>query len=177
MAPLMTWLMPAAGPVHDHLLATIDTLATDLNAPRFQPHVTLAPAFDAAGGAAAQALTSQVAGMPPVDVAFNSIGHEQTYFRALYLLAGFPAQLTALQEAVQPAFALGPWPFMPHLSLLYSDIPEAAKQAIIDSIGIPLPLTVRFDAVELWARDDPQVRGWYRVARVALASHSRREAR
>ncbi|MDR0345202.1 MAG: 2'-5' RNA ligase family protein [Nocardiopsaceae bacterium] len=173
----MTWLMPAAGPVRDHLLATIDRIAADHSAPRFQPHLTLAPTFDSAADVAAQALASQVAGIPPIDVAFNGIGHEQAYFRALYLLAGHSAQLTTLQEVVQRALAPGPWSFMPHLSLLYSDIPEAAKQAVIDSIGIPSPLTVRFDGVELWARDDPDVRAWYRVTRVALASHSQQQAR
>lgn len=115
--------------------------------------------------------------MPPVDVVFNGIGYEQSYFRALYLLAGISAPLTALQQAVQRALAPGSWPFLPHLSLLYSDIPEAAKHAIIDSIGIPLPLTIQCDGIELWARDRPEVRGWYRVTRVVLAGRSQHQAR
>jgi hypothetical protein len=41
MARLMTWLVPAAGPVRDQLVATIDTLAAEHDAARFQPHVTL----------------------------------------------------------------------------------------------------------------------------------------
>lgn len=177
MTPLMTWLMPAAGPVRNHLLATIDRLAANHDAPRFQPHVTLAPTLNSAADMAAQTLTSRVARISPVDLVFDDIGHEHTYFRALYLLARSSPQLTALQEEVQQALAPEPWPFMPHLSLLYSDIPEAAKHAIIGSIGISVPLTVRFDAIELWARDDPWVRGWHPFSRVALAGHSHHEDR
>jgi 2'-5' RNA ligase len=169
MTALMTWLVPAAGPVRDHLLAAIGRLAAEHDAPRFHPHVTLAPTFDSAADVAAQTLEPLVAETGPVGVTFTAVGHEQTYFRALYLLAEPSAQLTALHQAVQNAVAPEPWPFMPHLSLLYSDIPEAPKHAIIDSIDISLPLTVPFDAVELWARTDPEVHGWYRVARLAFA--------
>jgi len=173
----MTWLVPAKGPVRDQLLATIDSLATEHDAPRFQPHLTLAPTFEATADAAAQALSSLIGDTPPVDVTFTAVGHERAYFRALYLAAEPSTQLTTLQEAARRTLAPEPWHFTPHLSLLYSDIPEAPKHVIIDNIGIPLPLTTRFDAVELWARGDPEVRGWYRVARVALAGLSQREAR
>jgi 2'-5' RNA ligase len=162
----MTWLVPAEGPLRDQLLATIDRLAAAHDAPRFPPHITLAPTFDSATGAAAPALRSLVADTPPVDVALTAVGHEPTYFRALYLVAE-PSALVAP----------GSWRFTPHLSLLYSDVPEATKRAIVSGLGIPLPLTVRFDAVELWARDDPEVRSWYRVARVALAGRGQHGAR
>jgi len=164
----MTWLVPAVGPVRDRLLATIDRLAAGHDAPRFQPHVTLVPTFDAAEDAAAQALKPLVTGMQPFDLTFAALGHEQTYFRSLYLLAEPSAPLMALRGAGQRAWALGPSPYVPHLSLLYSDLTEEQKRPIIDSIDIPVPLTVRFDAVELWARDHPEVRSWYRVARVSF---------
>ena len=66
MTPLMTWLVPAAGPVRDHLLVTTDRLAAKHNAHRFQPHVTLASTFDSASDAAAQTLSSLVASTAPL---------------------------------------------------------------------------------------------------------------
>jgi 2'-5' RNA ligase len=96
MTPLMTWLVPTAGPVRDHLLATIDRLAAEHDAPRLQPHVTLAATFDSPEDAAAQTLKAVTAAMSPVDVTFTAIGHDQTYFRSLYLLPEPSAQLTAL---------------------------------------------------------------------------------
>jgi 2'-5' RNA ligase len=165
MARLMTWLVPAAGPVRQDLVATIDRLASGHGSARFQPHVTLVANVDSVADSAAEALTSLTAAMTPIDVRFTAIGHEQTYFRALYLRPEPSAQLAAVHEAVQRAWALDPWRFRPHLSLLYSDIREEQKRPIIDSIGIALPLTVRFDAIELWTASQ-DVRDWYGVARI-----------
>jgi 2'-5' RNA ligase len=173
MTALMTWLVPTPGPVRHHLLATIHRLAAEHDAPRFQPHITLAATFDAAASSAAMALKPMVAGTPPVDVTFTAFGHEPAYFRSLYLLPEPSAQLTSLHEAAQRTWAAGPgWPFMPHLSLLYSGIPEEQKHPITGTIDIRLPLIVRFDAIELWAREDLDVHGWYRVAREPLPGPS-----
>lgn len=166
MTSLMTWLTPAAGPVRDHLAATIGRLADLHNAPRFQPHITLAPAFETAADAALAVIRSAAVRLSPVEVTFAAIRHEQTYFRSLYLIAEPSAQLAAFHEAARKAWALDTsWSFMPHLSLLYSDISDEEKRSIIDTIGIPLPLAVRFDALELWVRDDPEVAHWYRAGR------------
>jgi 2'-5' RNA ligase len=169
MTALMTWLVPTPGPVRDHLLGTINRLAAGYDAPRFQPHITLTATVDAAANSAGRTLRSMVAGAPPVDVRFTAVGHEPVYFRSLYLLPEPSAQLMSLHQAAQRTWTADPgWPFMPHLSLLYSDIPEEQKHPIIDTINILLPLIVRFDAIELWARRDLEVAGWYRVAREAL---------
>jgi 2'-5' RNA ligase len=169
MTALMPWLVPAAGRDRDWFAATIDRLAAEHGAPRFQPHVTVAVTFDAVEDAAAQALALLVAEVPPVDLTFDAIGHEATYFRALYLRAMPARQLLALQQAAQRTWALAPFVHVPHLSLLYSDLAEEHKRPIIDSLDISLPLTIRFDAVELWARDPRGVRSWYRTGRIPLS--------
>jgi 2'-5' RNA ligase len=168
MSALMTWLVPTAGPTRDQLVATIDRLAAEHDAPRFQPHVTVLVTFDAAEDEAARTLTSLVADVSPVELTFTAIGHEQTYFRSLYLRTEPSAQLQALQEAGQRAFALRRLPPAPHLSLLYSDLSEEHKRPIIHTLGVTLPLTVGFDAIELWGRDYREVRNWYHIARVPL---------
>lgn len=169
----MTWLTPASGTTRDQLTATIDRLAADHDAPRFQPHVTVLASLDAACAEAALKLASLAAGLPPVELAFTAIGHEETYFRSLYLRAAPSAQLQALQEAGRQAFALDRTARAPHLSLLYSDMTEDHKRPIIAELGMSLPLTVCFDAIELWVRDRRGVRSWYRAARVPLSAVSR----
>jgi 2'-5' RNA ligase len=169
----MTWLMPASGMTRDQLAATIDRLAADHDGPRFQPHVTVLVTLDAACEAAARKLASLVARMPPVELTFTAIGHEQAYFRSLYLHAAPSMQLEALQEASRQAFALDRRPPAPHLSLLYSDMTEDRKRPIIADLGLSLPLTCWFDAVELWGRDSQGVRTWYRAARIPLSQASR----
>ena len=84
---LMTWLVPAFGPERDRLAATIDRLAAEHGAPRFQPHVTMVGTFDSAEDVAIRTLGSLVIGVPSFEVTFAAVGHEQTYFRSLYLRA------------------------------------------------------------------------------------------
>ena len=166
---LMAWLVPAAGPARDHLAATINMLAAEHDAPRFEPHVTMAGLFHSGQEAAVQALISLAAGARPFEVRFVAAGYEQAYFRALYLRAQPSRQLTALHEAARAAWALKSRPYMPHLSLLYADIAEEQKRAIIDALGIQLPLTIRVEAAELWAGLQAGVSGWHRVARAAFS--------
>jgi hypothetical protein len=173
MTALMTWLTPASGTTRDQLAATIDKLAADHDAPRFQPHVTVLVTHDAACAAAARRLTALVADMTPIKLTFTAIGHEEAFFRSLYLCAAPSAQLQALQEAGQQAFSLDWLAPAPHLSLLYSDTTEDRKRPIIADLGVALPLTACFDAIELWGRDPQGVHSWYRAARVPLSETSR----
>jgi 2'-5' RNA ligase len=172
MTMLMAWLVPAPGPERDHLAAAIGALAAEHRAPRFEPHITIAGRFHSGEQAAARALTSITAGVRPFEVRFAAVGHEQAYFRALYLRAEPVPQLTALHEAARTAWALGVRPYIPHLSLLYANLAEEPKQAIIGALGIPLPLTIRINAAELWADRQTGVPGWHRVARIPLTGHT-----
>jgi 2'-5' RNA ligase len=169
---LMAWLVPAAGPVRDHLAATIDRLAAEHDAPRFEPHVTMAGLFHSDQEAAVRTLTSLAAGAGPFEVRFAAAGYEQAYFSAVYLRAQPSPQLTALHEAARAAWALEPRPYVPHLSLLYADIAEEQKRAIIGALGIQLPLIIRIETAELWADHPAGVPSWHRLARVPFSGHA-----
>ena len=171
MTMLMAWLVPAAGPARDTLTATIGTLAARHGAPPFEPHVTIAGLFHSGEEAAVRALTSLTGGVRAYEVTFAAAGYEQAYFRALYLRAEPSPQLTALHEAARAAWALDVRPYTPHLSLLYADVAEERKHAIIGTLGIQLPLTIRITAAELWADHPAGVPGWRRVAQVPLCRH------
>ncbi len=172
MTVLMAWLVPAAGPARDDLAATIGALAAEHGAPRFEPHVTLAGRLQYGEHAATRALTSITAGVGPFEVRFAAVGHEQAYFRALYLRAEPSPQLTALHKAARTAWALDARPYTPHLSLLYAEIAEERKRAIIGALDIALPLTIQINAAELWANHQAGVPGWHRVARIPLTEHT-----
>jgi 2'-5' RNA ligase len=168
MPRLMTWLVPAPGAERDLLAATIGALAAAHAGPVFPPHVTMVPTFDSGTDAAAGTLESVTAGLPPFQVRFPAFGHEQAYFRSLYLRAEPSAPLTALHAAALRAWALRAPPYRPHLSLLYSDLTPERKEPVLAALQIPLPLTVRIDAAELWIDDGHRVTGWRRAVRVPL---------
>ena len=169
MISCMSWLVPAAGSVHDRLAGVIARLAAEHAAPVFAPHVTLAGVVESPADAAARVLGRLVAGVPPFELRLTAVGYEPEFFRSLYLRAEPDAVLTALHEAAGRAWALDPAPYRPHLSLLYSRLPEERKPAIAGALGLALPVTIRIDAAEVWADFRDDVTRWRRVARVDLA--------
>ena len=168
MTSCMSWLVPAAGPARDRLAGVIARLAAEHAAPVFAPHVTMAGVVECSPDAAALVLGRLVAGVPPFEVTLTGVGYEPEFFRSLYLRAEPPAVLTALHEAGERAWGLNPAPYRPHLSLLYSQLPEERKPAIADALGLALPVTIRIDAAEIWADFRDEVTRWRRVARVPL---------
>ena len=168
MTSCMSWLVPAAGPARDRLAGVIARLAAEHAAPVFAPHVTMAGVVECSPDAAALVLGRLVAGVPPFEVTLTGVGYEPQFFRSLYLRAEPPAVLTALHEAGERAWDLNPAPYRPHLSLLYSQLPEECKPAIADALGLALPVTIRIDAAEIWADFTDDVTRWRRVARVPL---------
>jgi 2'-5' RNA ligase len=170
MTSYMMWLVPASGFERDRLAATIGRLAAEHAAPVFAPHVTMVGTVDSADAAAlARTLGTLLDGVPAFDVSLTAVGHEPVYFRSLYLHAEPSEPLMALHEAGKRAWGLELPPFRPHLSLLYSDLPEGRKRAIIDGLGLTLPVTIHVDAAELWADFRQDVTAWRRAARIPLA--------
>jgi hypothetical protein len=169
MTSLMTWLVPATGPVCDHLVATMNRLAGQHDAPTLRPHVTLIPNLDEPEpDATEEALKSLMSAQPSIDLTFTSVGHETTYFRALYLVPEPSEQLVFVHRTIRGARSLEGERFEPHLSLLYAELGDDLKRPAIEAAASGLPLTIRFDAIELWAAS-ASVRDWHRIARVPFA--------
>ena len=167
MTSCMSWLVPAAGPVRDRLAGVIARLAAEHAAPVFAPHVTMAGVVECVagrgragaraaggGGAAVRGDADRESGMSRSSSARCTCGPNP-----------MPV-LTALHEAGERAWELDPAPYRPHLSLLYSQLPEERKPAIADALGLALPVTIRIDAAEVWADFRDDVTRWRRVARV-----------
>ena len=169
MIACMSWLVPAAGPARDRLAGVITRLAGEHGGPVFPPHVTMAGVVESSAEAAARVLRRLVTGVPPFEVTLTGVGYEPGFFRTLYLRAEPTAILTALHEAGERAWALSGAPYRPHLSLLYArDLPEERKPAIAGGLGLPLPVTIRVDAAEVWGDFTDDVTRWRRLARVRL---------
>ena len=167
----MTWLIPAAGSMRDQLATTIGRIAADQGTPIFEPHVTLAPLSDCEPDEAVRALTPVASQAAALDISFSAVGQEQAYFRSLFLRADPSPQLTQLNEAARRALRLAEAPYMPHLSLLYSDLTDQQKQPIATGLDLVLPLTIRIRGIQLWASHPSGVTGWTRVAELPLPGH------
>ena len=170
----MTWLVPAAGPERDRLSTVIGGLASEHDTPAFTPHITVTDSVEGDEISVLGVLQGVLSGRAGFEVKLNGFGHEPEYFRSLYLTVAECSALTELHEAARQGWEQIVPEYRPHLSLLYSDLPEESKDAIATGLGLELPITVRFEAVELWADGGPRVpadasqdvASWRRIARL-----------
>jgi hypothetical protein len=133
--PVGFWLVPAP-PHHQHLTGIIDSLARELNAPRFEPHVTLYAGARGPDDDVAALLHRAAEQVEPLDLRVRGIGTTSALFKTLYLEFEPEPRIEQLcrlfRAGLQPALD---YELNPHLSLLYKELPATTRSA----------LTTRFD--------------------------------
>jgi 2'-5' RNA ligase len=175
MAELSLWLIPDEE-CRQFLARIIVRLSQQYNTPRFEPHLTLL------GGIAmehrdATDRTAQLAsrlGTP--QVVLKRLGYQGEFFRALFVEA---ERTPSLMEAYRTACAIfGREPedtFLPHVSLLYGDLPTATKDALITRLAAELALPFSFMASRLdlmVASSRLPVSSWHCVASYTLGENT-----
>lgn len=139
----------------------IAELAARYGAPLFEPHVTVyggSFAEDGELGPVRRALAEAGAGAGPITLRVTGLGVTQEYFRTLFVAFEEEPRLRRLHEVVKGAVARDSgYELVPHLSLLYSDIPLAAKEMAARTVSLDRG-EMRFDEVKIVAPDP--VTGW-----------------
>ena len=127
------WLLPAA-PAREALRAVIAQLAETWDAPVFEPHLTLGlgdlDSLDRAGGGS-------------IHLRVEGIDFSPEFTKTLFVRFENSAALRALREEVGLD---GQSFFDPHLSLLYSSLPEEQQRDLVHAIDLPFA-SVSFDSV------------------------------
>ena len=128
--PVAFWLVPAPS-YHRTLAAVIEHLSRELNAPRFEPHVTLYAGARGADDDVAALLTRAAHQVEPMDLRVSAVGTMPELFRTLYLELEPDPRTERLcrlfQAGLQPALD---YVLNPHLSLLYKDLPGTTRVAL-----------------------------------------------
>jgi hypothetical protein len=162
------WLIPD-GEMHVHLSSSISTVALKLCTPIFEPHVTVVwgnLSSDEEAIGRAQAVAAAGRGMA---IRLMAVVCEQTYFRAMYMPVEATPPLMALHHVAAKCFGLeGKDPhYRPHLSLVYGDLEQAAKERVAK--GLDIRGGEEFFASRLrLVRTDGAVNTWSRVAEFGL---------
>jgi|GEM_PF-249162 len=156
------WLIPSE-PARGELRKTIASLSRERGAPAFEPHVTLIGlgAVPGAADADVAARTAELArSLRPFVVELRRVGFGGAYFRSFYLEAEKTPELMRagrlgldFYRRVQGREPADPV-YFPHLSLLYGDLSNAAKEAIIAAdFGGKRERKIRFrvERLQLWA--------------------------
>ena len=122
--------MPAP-PYHRNLATTIESLARELNAPRFEPHVTVYAGAHAVDDDVELLLTQAAEGIGPMDLRITAVGTSPELFKSLYFEFEPDPKAERLcrvfRTGLKPAFD---YVLKPHLSLLYKQLPSATRTAL-----------------------------------------------
>jgi hypothetical protein len=155
------WLLPQ-GPIREDLRALIATLARETSGPAFEPHVTLLSGIEATADGLRDGLGALAADLPDLQLGQPVVGDTR---HQCVLLPVEPAEaLLPLRHRAEALFAKPRAPFFPHLSVVYGDLPAAARHALCADArlrsfsGRPL----RLSSIAPWRTDGPEER-WYPI--------------
>jgi len=139
----------------------IGELSTRYDAPLFEPHVTVY------GGSYTEeseleplrrALAEAAAATGSITLRVTGLQVTEEYFRTLFVAFEEEPRLRRLHEMVKGAVADDSgYVLVPHLSLLYADMPLAAKEMAARTVSLDRE-EMRFDEVKIVAPDP--VTGW-----------------
>jgi 2'-5' RNA ligase len=138
--------MPAE-PARKFFQGLIEELAWQYDAPLFEPHVTVHVGEDHAD-AAEKALSRASRECQRIDLKPLCIDHFEEFIKTLFVQFAPDKKLQRLNAIIRAAVQ-DPVRYQldPHLSLLYKNIPVAARCALADSIKVPFS-EITFDALK-----------------------------
>ena len=130
------WLIPAPEDAQ-YLQAIINNLAATYQAPVFSPHCTLYSPTDLPVAELKQILERSAEDIISFVVDKERINHMVNIWKTVFIeLLGSP-ELEQLQQAVISQFPEGqPYEFLPHISLLYKEMPGKQKEDIICNLQV-----------------------------------------
>ncbi len=137
--------------------------------PLFTSHITLLGGIRGAEDELLQGLNELAGALKPFEVRLEGLaGHEDSFYRCLYLRAEPSEELLDARRQAERLFAgfrdeaTGGEAFMPHLSILYGRMDHEARQKMINSLGSALGCSFESEGVSLY-RTDGAPAGWARA--------------
>ncbi len=161
------WLKPA-GEVRAGLAGIISRLSREYSTPLFEPHVTLI------GGLTGQeeeliAQTRQLAGqLRPFVVQLGEVGRLDEFYRCLFIRVQETEPVMKANAQARKVFQReSDDKYMPHLSLLYGNLPPAVKEEIMAQIGRRFRRSFPVDRIHLVSTQG-EPKDWYHLGEFAL---------
>jgi len=161
------WLMPS-GEIRQRLAGTILELSRQYATPAFEPHVTLASSIVDPVREATAKMRELARRIPPFPVRLAPVEGLDEYFRCLFVRVATTHPILRANKVAREVFRLAQQPaFMPHLSLLYGNLPVSVKQRIITSLDRQFELEFKARSLHLYLIKGA-AQSWHAVASVGL---------
>lgn len=166
------WLMPE-GKVCDRLSSIIHRLSTRYDAKEFPPHVTLLGSCVCERDEMIRNASLLASGLKPFTIRLGRTDFRDEHFRCLFVHAGPMVPLwNAYQIACRQLNRTPEIDFMPHLSLLYGNFPQAFKEEAMAELGPRLNVQFKVRSLHLF-QTQGEVRNWHEVVRFPVNSARR----
>jgi hypothetical protein len=146
LARVSYWLIPAA-PDKTPLAQMIQSLASRVNGPVFEPHVTLYSGPAESPGRIEEIVTEVAHGVSAPVLRSTALAHSAHFTKTLFVefapddaLARLAAKLKRLAACPED------YELKPHLSLVYANVDQAQRETLARSVKVPE--VIRFDSLK-----------------------------
>jgi 2'-5' RNA ligase len=147
--PYYLWLLPPPS-IRDRFAGLIDRLSRQFGTPRFTPHLTLIGSLDSPLEKLVEKTADLAANLAPVAIRLTGPGWTDQHFRCFFMRAERSLELLAAHETA--CATLGQQAesdYMPHLSLVYGNLPQKQKDKIVETIGTAFSVAFHVDRIGL----------------------------
>lgn len=164
------WLVPD---VDSDAYRTLDALIGDFaesyaDAPDFEPHVTVLGGVEAEQATVEDRTRDLLADRGPFDLAVGDVSCATTTHQCVFLLIDPSLTVMRLYRRATELFGSAESMYVPHLSLVYSDMPLEERRDLVGAVDVDaLPDRIRVETVAV-VDTDGAVPEWERVASVSL---------
>jgi 2'-5' RNA ligase len=154
--------------IRQRLAGTILDLSREYAAPAFEPHVTLVGGIVGAPQEVTAKMRELARRIPPFTIRLTAVDYLDEYFRCLFVRVATTEPIMTANKAAREVFHLEKQPaFMPHLSLLYGNLPASVKERIIASLGRQFELEFKVSSLHLYLTENEPA-AWRRLASLGL---------
>lgn len=171
----------AVGLMTNRFAAEIKRLSERYQAPMFPPHVTLLGGIKASDLETVKSISRDVTNiMQKVPIELDRVGYGELFHQTVYILVKKSPQLEQYHTDTRRAFGFGDSAaYMPHLSLIYSNIDEMTRKQISEEEqavlfpqddGNASDLNFECGRVELWytPAEDKGLQSWKKIEEYIL---------
>ena len=157
------WLIPAPADAQ-YLQGIINNLAATYQAPVFNTHCTLYSPTNLPALEIKKILEQSANNMESFYVKKATISHTENIWKTIFIELLSSPELEQLQQAVISQFPNGqPYEFLPHISLLYKEMPDKKKDIIIRNLQVKN--SFKMDKIAAM-RTGPNVDNWATVVEI-----------
>ncbi len=162
------WLTPRGA-----ASATLGKLICDLSeiykTPRFPPHVTLLVPGSRLQADVVERTVELALACGRFEIVLDELAFTDDYFRSLFITVAPSLALRSLHRRAHEIFNMPQKPYLPHLSVLYGNLPANEKQGIIARLNRDYPERFTAEAIDVYISEgEPE--DWRLVESVALTA-------